>query len=284
MYKYITIEIFKNFKKRAPSIIKSLSFPFLIIILSGFIIGFIIGLFSHDNNSFELGLFKGNIVLMLYVIYTIIIGIVMAVMIYQEAARGDNEHRVTFIKCLKSGNVLSFALNVIVLFFSMAIIFLFASIAVSLILSLLHERSIISTSFAFMTLAATMIMFYIRAIIILPSSALGDDISLSKAIKLTKGYNLLSFYTVLILPFIFSMLIGILSLILVTLVLMFIGNGAENSMIVSIGYFVVFLLNVLTGVAVSIFTFVCILNLYKYIVNMNCNNERCDEVSNKLSK
>jgi len=83
----------------------------------------------------------------------------------------------------------------------------------------------------------------------LPSSALGDDISLSKAIKLTKGYNLLSFYTVLILPFIFSMLIGILSLILVTLVLMFIGNGAENSMIVSIGYFVVFLLNVLTGVA-----------------------------------
>ena len=258
MYKHITIEISNTFKSKFLSILKVLILPMLLLVSINSLANFLIyqNLSSGGNPKINQALVFSSALL------SILIGMVTLMTIYRCILEDnpDNKSFTAFIKAIKSGYAKRFMLysvltTICFVLFSALILF-----SLGFIFSLITGSTTIGPLGAALGFVAAIII-YSRVVLVLPANSIGDKLDFLGAINLTKEHKMLTFYSLMILPFLFLITLVILAVAIVYLI----------SLVVQ-GVFVLAIsiaINSISGLLLGVFTNICISNLYIQLKESN---------------
>ena len=258
MYKHITIEISNTFKSKFLSILKVLILPMLLLVSINSLANFLIyqNLSSGGNPKINQALIFSSALL------SILIGMVTLMTIYRCILEDnpDNKSFTAFIKAIKSGYAKRFMLysvltTICFVLFSALILF-----SLGFIFSLITGSTTIGPLGAALGFVAAIII-YSRVVLVLPANSIGDKLDFLGAINLTKEHKMLTFYSLMILPFLFLITLVILAVAIVYLI----------SLVVQ-GVFVLAIsiaINSISGLLLGVFTNICISNLYIQLKESN---------------
>lgn len=258
MYKHITIEISNTFKSKFLSILKVLILPMLLLVSINSLANFLIyqNLSSGGNPKINQALIFSSALL------SILIGMVTLMTIYRCILEDnpDNKSFTAFIKAIKSGYAKRFMLysvltTICFVLFSALILF-----SLGFIFSLITGSTTIGPLGVALGFVAAIII-YSRVVLVLPANSIGDKLDFLGAINLTKEHKMLTFYSLMILPFLFLITLVILAVAIVYLI----------SLVVQ-GVFVLAIsiaINSISGLLLGVFTNICISNLYIQLKESN---------------
>ena len=254
MYKNITIEIWETFKNRFLFILGTILLPLLIMVAISSSVNYFIG----SSLTLEINTSISNIVLLLSVIISVVIGMTILMMIYKGALEDSNtsEGSIAFLKMFSTGHLKGFMFNAVLLSIGFVLISVITIFSFSFILAFATGNASMGGLGMMLGLFLTL-LFYTRIVIVLPASSIGDKLTFTGAMSLTKEYKALSFYSILLLPFLFAINLAIVSMIIITIVSFF-----------TQGIFIFFfsiIINLLNGLVIAIFVNICIAILYKYL-------------------
>lgn len=258
MYKNITINIWKTFKNNFLSILKTLILPILILIILSSIVNFWI----YHNIISETNIKINQVILFSLMLISILIGIVMLMTIYRGILEDNPENKsfIAFIKAIKSSHIKIFILYSVLtttffVIFSTLFLVFFAFITFLIIDNMTIGRIGLTIGLIFA------VLIYIRVVLVLPASAIGDKLNLFEAIELTKKYKMLTFYSLIILPFFFSIGLIMLSVIIITLI-----SSTNQSPFI---LFTSITINAIIIIIIGIFNNICVATLYKQLKRNN---------------
>ena len=258
MYKHITIEILNTFKSKFLSILKVLILPILLLVSINSLANFLIyqNLSSGGNPKINQALIFSSALL------SILIGMVTLMTIYRCILEDnpDNKSFTAFIKAIKSGYAKRFML------YSVLTTICFVLFSVLILFSLGFIFSLITGSTTIGPLGVALgfvaaIIIYSRVVLVLPANSIGDKLDFLGAINLTKEHKMLTFYSLMILPFLFSITLVILAVAVVYLI-----------SLVAQGVFVLVIsiaINSISGLLLGVFTNICISILYIQLKESN---------------
>ena len=258
MYRHIAIEILNTFESKFLSILKVLILPILLLVSINSLANFLIyqNLSSGGNPKINQALIFSSALL------SILIGMVTLMTIYRCILEDnpDNKSFTAFIKAIKSGYAKRFMLysvltTICFVLFSALILF-----SLGFIFSLITGSTTIGPLGAALGFVAAIII-YSRVVLVLPANSIGDKLDFLGAINLTKEHKMLTFYSLMILPFLFLITLVILAVAIVYLI----------SLVVQ-GVFVLAIsiaINSISGLLLGVFTNICISNLYIQLKESN---------------
>ena len=258
MYKHITIEILNTFKSKFLSILKVLILPILLLVSINSLANFLIyqNLSSGGNPKINQALIFSSALL------SILIGMVTLMTIYRCILEDnpDNKSFTAFIKAIKSGYAKRFMLysvltTICFVLFSALILF-----SLGFIFSLITGSTTIGPLGVALGFVAAIII-YSRVVLVLPANSIGDKLDFLGAINLTKEHKMLTFYSLMILPFLFLITLVILAVVIVYLI-----------SLVAQGVFVLVIsiaINSISGLLLGVFTNICISILYIQLKESN---------------
>ena len=258
MYRHIAIEILNTFESKFLSILKVLILPILLLVSINSLANFLIyqNLSSGGNPKINQALIFSSALL------SILIGMVTLMTIYRCILEDnpDNKSFTAFIKAIKSGYAKRFMLysvltTICFVLFSALILF-----SLGFIFSLITGSTTIGPLGVALGFVAAIII-YSRVVLVLPANSIGDKLDFLGAINLTKEHKMLTFYSLMILPFLFLITLVILAVAIVYLI----------SLVVQ-GVFVLAIsiaINSISGLLLGVFTNICISNLYIQLKESN---------------
>ena len=258
MYKHITIEILNTFKSKFLSILKVLILPILLLVSINSLANFLIyqNLSSGGNPKINQALVFSSALL------SILIGMVTLMTIYRCILEDnpDNKSFTAFIKAIKSGYAKRFML------YSVLTTICFVLFSVLILFSLGFIFSLITGSTTIGPLGVALgfvaaIIIYSRVVLVLPANSIGDKLDFLGAINLTKEHKMLTFYSLMILPFLFSITLVILAVAVVYLISLV----AQGVFVLAISIAI----NSISGLLLGVFTNICISNLYIQLKESN---------------
>lgn len=258
MYKHITIEISNTFKSKFLSILKVLILPMLLLVSINSLANFLIyqNLSSGGNPKINQALVFSSALL------SILIGMVTLMTIYRCILEDnpDNKSFTAFIKAIKSGYAKRFMLysvltTICFVLFSALILF-----SLGFIFSLITGSTTIGPLGAALGFVAAIII-YSRVVLVLPANSIGDKLDFLGAINLTKEHKMLTFYSLMILPFLFLITLVILAVAIVYLISLV----AQGVFVLAISIAI----NSISGLLLGVFTNICISNLYIQLKESN---------------
>ena len=258
MYKHITIEISNTFKSKFLSILKVLILPMLLLVSINSLANFLIyqNLSSGGNPKINQALVFSSALL------SILIGMVTLMTIYRCILEDnpDNKSFTAFIKAIKSGYAKRFMLysaltTICFVLFSALILF-----SLGFIFSLITGSTTIGPLGVALGFVAAIII-YSRVVLVLPANSIGDKLDFLGAINLTKEHKMLTFYSLMILPFLFSITLVILAVAIVYLISLV----AQGVFVLAISIAI----NSISGLLLGVFTNICISNLYIQLKESN---------------
>lgn len=258
MYKHITIEILNTFKSKFLSILKVLILPILLLVSINSLANFLIyqNLSSGGNPKINQALVFSSALL------SILIGMVTLMTIYRCILEDnpDNKSFTAFIKAIKSGYAKRFMLysaltTICFVLFSALILF-----SLGFIFSLITGSTTIGPLGVALGFVAAIII-YSRVVLVLPANSIGDKLDFLGAINLTKEHKMLTFYSLMILPFLFLITLVILAVAIVYLISLV----AQGVFVLAISIAI----NSISGLLLGVFTNICISNLYIQLKESN---------------
>ena len=258
MYKHITIEILNTFESKFLSILKVLILPILLLVSINSLANFLIyqNLSSGGNPKINQALIFSSALL------SILIGMVTLMTIYRCILEDnpDNKSFTAFIKAIKSGYAKRFMLysaltTICFVLFSALILF-----SLGFIFSLITGSTTIGPLGAALGFVAAIII-YSRVVLVLPANSIGDKLDFLGAINLTKEHKMLTFYSLMILPFLFLITLVILAVAVVYLISLV----AQGVFVLAISIAI----NSISGLLLGVFTNICISNLYIQLKESN---------------
>ena len=214
MYKNITIEIWEAFKNRFLFILGTIILPLLVMVVISSSVNYFIG---YNSLTFEINPSISNIILLSSVIISITIGMTILMMIYKGALEDSNtsEGSIEFLKMFSTGHLKGFIFNAVLLSIGFVLISAITIFSFSFILAFATGNASMSGLGMMLGLFLTL-LFYTRIVIVLPASSIGDKLTFAGAMRLTKEHKALSFYSILVLPFLFAINLAIVSIIIIT--------------------------------------------------------------------
>ena len=258
MYKHITIEILNTFESKFLSILKVLILPILLLVSINSLANFLIyqNLSSGGNPKINQALIFSSALL------SILIGMVTLMTIYRCILEDnpDNKSFTAFIKAIKSGYAKRFMLysvltTICFVLFSALILF-----SLGFIFSLITGSTTIGPLGVALGFVAAIII-YSRVVLVLPANSIGDKLDFLGAINLTKEHKMLTFYSLMILPFLFLITLVILAVAIVYLISLV----AQGVFVLAISIAI----NSISGLLLGVFTNICISNLYIQLKESN---------------
>ena len=258
MYKHITIEISNTFKSKFLSILKVLILPMLLLVSINSLANFLIyqNLSSGGNPKINQALVFSSALL------SILIGMVTLMTIYRCILEDnpDNKSFTAFIKAIKSGYAKRFML------YSVLTTICFVLFSALILFSLGFIFSLITSSITIGPLGVALgfiaaIIIYSRVVLVLPANSIGDKLDFLGVINLTKEHKMLTFYSLMILPFLFSITLVILAVAIVYLISLV----AQGVFVLAISIAI----NSISGLLLGVFTNICISNLYIQLKESN---------------
>ena len=258
MYRHITIEILNTFESKFLSILKVLILPILLLVSINSLANFLIyqNLSSGGNPKINQALIFSSALL------SILIGMVTLMTIYRCILEDnpDNKSFTAFIKAIKSGYAKRFMLysvltTICFVLFSALILF-----SLGFIFSLITGSTTIGPLGVALGFVAAIII-YSRVVLVLPANSIGDKLDFLGAINLTKEHKMLTFYSLMILPFLFLITLVILAVAIVYLISLV----AQGVFVLAISIAI----NSISGLLLGVFTNICISNLYIQLKESN---------------
>ena len=258
MYRHITIEILNTFESKFLSILKVLILPILLLVSINSLANFLIyqNLSSGGNPKINQALIFSSALL------SILIGMVTLMTIYRCILEDnpDNKSFTAFIKAIKSGYAKRFMLysvltTICFVLFSALILF-----SLGFIFSLITGSTTIGPLGVALGFVAAIII-YSRVVLVLPANSIGDKLDFLGAINLTKEHKMLTFYSLMILPFLFLITLVILAVVIVYLISLV----AQGVFVLAISIAI----NSISGLLLGVFTNICISNLYIQLKESN---------------
>lgn len=263
MYKNIALEIFATFKSNFIPILKIMILPVLLLMSISSISNYLLYKYINDGTS---GI-TIQITMSISTLTSILIGIIMLMTIYKCILEDNQENKsfTAFFKAFKSKEVEWFIINfvLVTIGFALAAAVIFFTINFMVIL-IDVDKSVGPIIAVILGITLAALIYYARVIIILPATAIGDRIDLLEAFRLTGDYKLLSLFVIFVMPFIFVAVLFIIVVLLLTAIT----YTVEGLYII----FISLVFNSIFGVAITIFTNVCISVLYKHIKQNSTEN------------